>query len=353
MVKPASSMCNIQCEYCFYRDVAQNREQFQFGIMSDSTAEELVKKSLLYADSAGVSYTFQGGEPLLAGLSYFKSFVEKVKIYNVKGSAVSYALQTNATLIDEDFARFFAENNFLVGVSLDGDFDSNKFRRAPGGGSTFNKVIKAARLLERFKVQYNIVSVLTDFSAKRGEKIYKFFKSKGFKYLQFIPCLRPFGSHDESELYMTDESYADFLIKVFRLYAADWAHGNYVSVRQFDNWVNLYLGFRCEQCGMEGRCTQQFVAEGNGNIYPCDFFCTDEYLLGNINDCNFAELASCDRARRFLTEGFDTPEKCKGCPYFQLCRAGGCKRTRQSADYCGAYKRFFSECLPLFRIFAG
>lgn len=351
MIKPASSRCNIACKYCFYRDVAENREEFQFGIMNEATAEALIQKSLSYADGGTVFYTFQGGEPLLAGLDYFKSFAKKVKEHNQKGSAVSYAVQTNATLIDEGFARFFAENDFLVGVSLDGDFDANKFRRAPGGGSTSGRVLKAVRLLERFGVQYNIVAVLTDYTAKRGEEIYKFFKSKGFRYLQFIPCLRPFGSEEESELFMTDESYADFLIKVFRLYAEDWARGRYTSVRQFDNWVNLYLGGRCEQCGMEGRCTQQFVAEGNGNIYPCDFFCTDEYLLGNINDADFETMAESETARRFLTEGFDMPEKCKSCAYFPLCRAGGCKRTRQSADYCGAYKRFFSECLPLFRLF--
>ena len=124
-----------------------------------------------------------------------------------------------------------------------------------------------------------------------------------------------------------------------------------MSIRQFDNWVRMYLGERAEQCGLMGHCTHQFVAEGNGNIYPCDFYCTDEWLLGNINESSLEAMAKGEKAKQFIMESLPVPQKCKDCRFMPLCRAGGCKRNRESADYCESYKRFFSACLPLFRMF--
>lgn len=150
---------------------------------------------------------------------------------------------------------------------------------------------------------------------------------------------------------MTTEQYADFLIKCFKLYARDFKNRDYTSIRYFDNLVRLYLGHPAEQCGMCGHCSRQFVAEGNGNIYPCDFYCTDEWLLGNINESDFEALASSDKAERFIKDSFKTDEKCKACEYFGLCRSGGCKRNAEDRDYCDSYKKFFEECLSLFGIF--
>ena len=173
----------------------------------------------------------------------------------------------------------------------------------------------------------------------------------GYKYIQFIPCLRPMGDKSESELYMTTDQYADFLIRIFNLYVKDFTRGNYISIRQFDNWVRMYLGEKPEQCGLMGHCTHQFVAEGNGNIYPCDFYCTDEWLLGNINEVSLKEMAEGKKAYEFIKESIAVRDECKKCSYYPICRQGGCKRNRESGDYCSSYKRFFSSCLPLFRMF--
>ena len=307
MIKPASALCNLRCEYCFYRDVAENRKQNEYGIMTRENAKTLIEKALHFADGAPVSFAFQGGEPTLAGLDYFRNFVSDMNEINKNRSPVFLSLQTNGTLINGEWAEFLAK--------------------------------------------YNILAVLTGYSARNGKKIYNFFKSEGFKNIQFIPCLKPFGYYGESDLFMTVREYGDFLCDVFSLYAEDYKKGRYISVRQFDNWVRLYLGGAAEQCGMNGFCARQFVCESNGNIYPCDFYCTDEYLLGNIKDTNFEEIAFCDTAKKFIESSANTPETCKSCEYINLCRAGGCKRTRQSADYCGAYKKFFKECLPLFKYF--
>lgn len=351
MIKPASSRCNLSCEYCFYRDVSEHRENMHFDLMKLKTAETLIKKALDFADGDSVAFAFQGGEPTLSGLDFFKFFTNTVNELNTKNSAIFYSIQTNGTLIDSDWAEFFKANNFLVGLSLDGDLDGNKFRKKPSGQNSFYRILSTAQLLKKYDVDFNILTVLTGYCAENGEKIYRYFRSKGFKFLQFIPCLRPFGSVESSELYMTSEQYADFLIKVFNLYVKDYVRGNYISIRYFDNLVRLFLGQPSEQCGMMGHCTHQFVSEANGNIYPCDFYCTDEYLLGNIRTHAFKELSECDAAKKFILESLAVPERCKGCKVYPLCRAGGCKRTKESADYCKAYKKFFESCLPLFRVF--
>lgn len=351
MIKPASSLCNLSCEYCFYRDVSEHREHLGFGIMEKETAEILIKKALAYADGESVAFAFQGGEPTLAGLDFFKYFVETVKKFNEKHSPVFYGMQTNGTVIDREWAEFLHKNSFLVGLSLDGDYEGNKFRKKPSGQNSFYKIVSCAELLKKHKVDFNILTVLTGFCAENGERIYKYFRGKGFRYLQFIPCLRPFGSDEKSELYMTAEQYGDFLIKVFNLYVKDYVRHEYVSIRQFDNWVRSYLRQPTEQCGIMGHCTHQYVSEANGNIYPCDFYCTDEYFLGNIKDTDFNAMEKSETAKNFIKESLKVPERCKNCNVYGLCRGGGCKRTQLSEDYCRAYKRFFNSCLPLFRVF--
>ena len=351
MIKPASSLCNMRCRYCFYHDVSDIRQVKSFGIMSEETAENLIKKALRFADGESVAFAFQGGEPLIAGMDYFKSFVRKVSEHNTKGSRIFYGLQTNGTLVNDEWADFFAENKFLVGLSLDGDYKANRFRVDENGDNTYEKIISAAEIFKKHNVQFNILTVLTGYCADNIDTIYRSLTNKGFKYLQFIPCLRPFGDKSESEMYMTVRQYAKFLIHGFNLYVKDYVRHDYTSVRYFDNLVHLFLGNPTEQCGMCGHCMHQFVAEGNGNIYPCDFYCTDDWLLGNINESDFDVLAHTERAESFLRESLKVDEECKKCRFFPVCRGGGCKRMKNDRSYCEAYKAFFNSCLPLFRVF--
>ncbi len=351
MIKPASSLCNLRCKYCFYCDVAAQREDFSFGCMTKETAEKLIRSALKFANGDSVAFAFQGGEPLIAGMDYFKFFTETVNKYNISNSEIFYSIQTNGTLVDAEWADFFTKNKFLVGLSLDGDYKGNRFRVDQNGQNSFYKIIKAAEIFKNHGTEFNILTVLTGACADDAERIYKYFRSKDFRYLQFIPCLRPFGDKSESELYMTSDQYADFLIRIFNLYVKDFMRGNYMSIRYFDNLVRLSLGQPPEQCGVCGHCTHQFVVEGNGNVYPCDFYCTDEWLLGNINSSDLKVLANGKKATQFIKESLKVPENCKRCRYFPLCRAGGCKRQRADRDYCQAYQKFFSSCMPLLRMF--
>lgn len=351
MIKPASSYCNMRCSYCFYHDVSSHREDFALGMMSPETAEILVERALAFADGQPLAFAFQGGEPLLRDIDFFKDFVRLVKEKNIKKSPVSYSLQTNGLLIDNDFASFFAGEGFLTGLSLDGDYEGNRFRLDTNRENAFFRIKRAAKILNRHRADFNILIVLTGYGADNIERIYDFFRKEGFKFLQFTPCLRPFNDKSESDLYMTESQYGACLVKLFNLYVKDYVRGRYVSIRMFDNLVRLYYREKSEQCGMQGHCTFQYVAEANGNIYPCDFYCTDEWLLGNIKENDFFDFSKGEKQIRFIKESTPREERCKNCIYFFLCRGGGCKRVKADRDFCESYKQFFSASLPLFRMF--
>lgn len=351
MIKPASSLCNLRCEYCFYHDVSSHRENPSFGLMTEETAENIIRSALDFANGDSVAFAFQGGEPLLVGKDYFKFFVETVRKYNLLHSTCYFSIQTNGTLVDAEWADFFTENEFLVGLSLDGDYGLNRFRVDEKGQNCFYKVMKAAEIFKNHGTQFNILTVLTGENSQKTDRLYRFFRSKGFTHLQFIPCLRPFGDKSESKLHMTQQQYYDFLTTMFNFYAKDFFHGRYTSIRYFDNIVRMSVGEKPEQCGMCGHCSHQFVVEGNGNVYPCDFYCTDEWLLGNINQTGFDRLADGQKAIAFLRESLQGPDKCRACSYYWLCRSGGCKRQREDTDYCEAYHAFFSSCMPLLNMF--
>lgn len=351
MIKPASSLCNLGCKYCFYHSLADSRESYDYGIMSSATAEKLISDAFSLAEDDSVAFAFQGGEPLIAGAEYFERFTEFVRKANAENIPVYYSLQTNGTLINEEWARFFKKHGFLIGLSLDGDRNFNRNRMYKNGAYAYNDIIKAADILTEYGVDFNVLTVLTADIAENIETVYNFFTDRGFRYLQFIPCLRPFGDKSESRLYMTAEQYGDYLVRIFNLYVKDYVSGNYTSVRQLDNYVRLFRGEPPEQCGMNGHCSHQLVIEGNGNVYPCDFYCLDEYLLGNVNDTSLKALSRSASAIGFIEESLTAAERCKTCPFYKMCRGGGCKRSKADRDYCTSYKKFFSSCLPLFRVF--
>lgn len=351
MIKPASGRCNLRCKYCFYHDLTKNREIADYGIMDIDTAKRIIDSAVDFAKGDNIYFTFQGGEPLLAGKEYFLRFFEHAKQKNKDGN-IFYCLQTNGTLLDKEWIKIFKDNSVFIGLSSDGDEEGNRFRLDANGKSAFDRISKAATMLKEGEIDFNILTVVTGYTAENIQRIYRYFTSQGYKYLQFIPCLRPIGDKSESELYMTVPQYENFLSQLFSLYVKDYMDGNYTSVRYFDNMVRMYLGQRAEQCGMEGHCSRQLVAESNGNVYTCDFYCTDEWLLGNINTSDLAYLASCEKAKKFVFESLQINPECAKCGYFNLCRGGGCKRQKSDRDYCRAYKSFFSKNMRLFEIFS-
>ena len=364
MIKPASSNCNLRCKYCFYHDLASCREMPSHGMMTLGILEDILKKAFEFADGSMVMISFQGGEPLLAGKDFFRGFASMLPRLNTKRSAVHVGVQTNGTLIDEEWCDIFLKNRYLVGLSLDGDAVTNVLRIDAKGEDTFDRVYSAAKMLQAKKVDFNILTVITKPVVDNISRVYSFFRKNKFKHLQFIPCLKPLGmpkadtpesfyeNGDEAEnmmnaedFHINAEDYEIFLKKAFSLYTRDYIDGRYTSIRLFDNFVRLAHSQRAEQCGMNGHCTHQYVIEADGEVYPCDFYCTDEYSLGNILDTDFAKLERSPKAIKFIEESLGIEEKCKECNYYRLCK-NGCKRERIDLDKCTAYKNFFPYALP-------
>ncbi|MGN0552873.1 MAG: anaerobic sulfatase maturase [Oscillospiraceae bacterium] len=351
LIKPASSLCNIECKYCFYHTIAESREQMSFGIMSHDCLETLVKEAINYADRF-VSFAFQGGEPTLAGIDFFRKAVELQKKYNTKRLVIENTIQTNGTLINEEWAQFFKENHFLVGLSLDGPRHIHNYCRIDrSGNGTFDMLNETVKLFDKYGVEYNIVSVVTSMTAEKISGIYNYFRQKKFRYMQFIPCLDANVS-EPSEYSLTPKAYGKFLCTLFDLWYKDFMTGNDVDIRMFSNYAHIAAGYAPEECGMCGKCTTYFVVEGNGNVYPCDFYATDEWMLGTIND-GFETLYESEKSQRFMKMSLEKPHECLECKYYSLCR-GGCRRWRDTYPdghlgvnhLCEAYKIFFKHCQP-------
>lgn len=352
LIKPASGACNMRCRYCFYSDEMANRETGVVGRMSTDTLEVIVSRVLGAASEPGTPcvFMFQGGEPTLAGLDFYRALEGYVKKYNTQGLRVGYAIQTNGFAINEQWAELFARMKFLVGLSLDGTrelHDAN--RRTPSGRGTFDAVMQAARLFLRYGVEFNILSVVTDMTARGALKLHNFFDAQGFRYQQYIPCLDPLCHGGEQHTALSAERYAAFLCRTFDAWYDDLSRGKYVYNRTFENYMAILLGRAPENCGMAGVCSPQYVIEADGGVYPCDFYVLDEYRLGNILSDSFESMDARREELGFIARSRELHPDCRDCRYFALCR-GGCYRERiDTGDgsgipknrFCAAYLKFF------------
>jgi len=339
----------MRCRYCFYHDVAENREIESYGFMSAETAHILIDRAFEAADN--ICFAFQGGEPTLHGIDFFRDFTDYVKSKKPPNKTVTYALQTNGLLINGEFAEFFRKNHFLVGLSLDGTkeiHDMNRIDAKKNG--TFTRIKKAAELLEKNGVEFNILSVVTDASAKRAEANYNFYKQNNFRFLQYIPQIAPFDVEDSSIPSLSPENYGRFLCTLFDLWYRDFAAGNYISIRDFDNYCGMLMGKCHEICTMRGRCSCNLTVEANGNVYPCDFYVLDEYLLGNLHNNTVEEMVNSETAKKFIEQSNIEQEECASCKWRPLCRTG-CRRYKEPLQrtggyqyFCKSYKMFFEHC---------
>lgn len=352
LIKCASSACNMKCRYCFYNDECDNRTIRNFGMMSDTTAHAIIDKALCgRRDTA--SFGFQGGEPTMSGLPFFKSFVSYLES-KADSSRWSLSLQTNGLALDRDWAAFFRQKHFLIGLSLDGSKAVHDlYRLDHSGKGTFSRVFNNARMLQREGVEFNILTTVTKQAADSICALYDFYKRNSFRYLQFTACIDPIQSgRGENDYSLTPDSYAEFLTKLFRLYYRDWKRGQYTSIRYFDNLVSLMLTGRAEECGMNGVCGSYYVIEADGSVFPCDFYVLDSYCIGNINTDSLEEIEKKRKELSFVEKSKSAAPECLNCRWFRLCR-GGCRRDRENfatgelekTYLCEAYRQFFSQCI--------
>lgn len=352
MMKPASGLCNMACDYCFYCDESRKRERASYGMMSEETLRNVIRRTMLNA-AGEISFAYQGGEPSLRGLDFYRKAVEFQKHYNRSGLRVHNAFQTNGYALDESWCRFFTENRFLVGLSVDGTRETHDlYRHDPSGGGTFDRVAKTAAMFDRHGVEYNILTVVTGNTAEHIREIYQAYRERSWRYQQYIVCLDPLGEERGSSGYsLTPEKYGRFLCDLFSLWHADFARGDAPCVRQFENWIGILLGYPPEACDQRGVCGVQYVVEADGSVYPCDFYMLDEYRLGNFNTDKFADISARRKEIGFVERSAGLKRECLDCRWHFLCR-GGCQRHRETVPgenayenyYCQGYRMFFEQC---------
>ena len=355
LIKPASSLCQLRCRYCFYEDEASNRKDFSMGMMSRETARLLIDRAYADVSPGGyVSFAFQGGEPTLAGLDFFREFVAYANKKCPPRVQTGFSIQTNGIALDDGWAVFFRENGFLVGLSMDGYDELHDLHRVDAAGSgTWQKTTNALETLKRNGVMFNVLCVVTAQCAKNPKRVYESLKNLGVEYMQFIACLDPIdvkrGSMKHS---LKTDAYAKFLMRLFDLWFDDWQSGSYRSIRLFDDHINMLTGRGAGACAACGQCGSYFVLEGDGSAYPCDFFVLDKWRMGSICDSSLTKLANSAVALEFMKWGREKPAECVACRFRAICN-GGCKNDwyidehgKPHNYYCSAFKALFEYAAP-------
>jgi len=353
LIKPAGPDCNIACGYCFY-----SGKTALFGKgkhrMSDDVLDKLISGyvKLRFPSS---SFAWQGGEPTLMGLDFYKKVVELQQACGADGQIVTNALQTNGILLDEKWCRFLAEYKFLVGISLDGPKEYHDFYRcSPSGKGTFDEVMAAIENCRRHKVEFNILVLVNNRNVEAADELFDFFREHKIKYLQFVQCVeRDPATGRIAEFSITPKQYGDFLCRIFDRWAE---YGpDKISIRTFDSILSYLMAGEHSICTFRPQCSDYIVVEHNGDVFCCDFFVEDGWRLGNILETPIEQLAADERKREFARLKTGISNKCLICRHLDICR-GGCLKDRIVTDgdykaasyFCDGYKQFFDYALPRF-----
>ena len=369
MAKPAGSLCNLACTYCYYlekkelyRDVASPQSQQ----MSDEVLERYVREYIGSQSTEEVVFTWHGGEALLRPLSFYQKAVRLQRKY-AGGHRIINTLQTNGTLLNDEWCRFFKSNHFLVGISLDGERTyHDALRRTPSDKPSFDRVMRGVRLLQRHGVDFNILAVVNALNADDPERFYSFFKSIGCHYIQFAPIVERYhadgrlatvGEPDEesrlSSFSVTPEQWGDFLCGLFDLWVRDGVGESFIQI--FDATLANWMGVQPGVCTMAKYCGHAGVMEYNGDVYSCDHFVFPQYKLGNIRSSTLIEMMYSPRQQRFGRDKYDAlPRQCRECPYLFACW-GECPKNRFTQDeygepglnyLCRGFYKFFDHVAP-------
>lgn len=351
LVKPSSSLCNIRCQYCFYADVSSMRAVKSFGKMTSETTEKMIENIFVdLEDGDDLSIAFQGGEPTLAGLKFFKYLAEIISVQSKKVT-VNYSIQTNGLLLNEKWCEFFKEYRFLVGLSIDGTKSRHdSYRLDTKGKGTFDRVLASMQMLKQYAIPFNILCVVSKRLAEEANDVYDFLQEEKIDYCQFIPCLDELQPTDKDDFALNPEGFYEFYKVIFNRWYEELKEGSYRSIKLFDDIINLLVLKKITACGIIGNCQIQYVIEADGSVYPCDFYVLDEYRLGYIQESSLRELFSKESAKQFICEKKELPNLCLNCPFRQQCH-GGCKRMKDavyvdgSGQFCG-YQEILKIIVP-------
>ncbi len=355
LVKPASFKCNLRCEYCFYLG---KEELFRSAKLMTVEILERMVSSFLAVEMPNHSFGWQGGEPTLMGLDFFKKATSLQEKHGRAGMLVSNGLQTNGTLLDDEWCAHLAKYNFLVGISVDGPPEiHNRHRLTAGGEGSHELVMKGLDALKRNNVEYNILTLVSDSNADSPLTVYNYVKELGCNYHQYIECVEFDAKGNLMRYAVKPRQWGEFLCAIFD----EWHKNdrNNVSVRLFDSILTRMIDGVANVCALSRDCRQYFVVEHNGDVYPCDFFVLPELKLGNVMDGRWEDFAKSEIYRQFGARKSALNEKCVNCPYLDYC-AGCCPKNRfgRKGDpktlsaLCEGWEIFFQHTLPRFRALA-
>ena len=368
MLKPAGSLCNLRCKYCYYLEKDKLYKQCKNHVISDELLEKFIKEYIEAQTTPQVLFTWHGGETLMRPISFYKRALELQRIYG-RGRQIDNCIQTNGTLLTDEWCQFFKDNNFLVGVSIDGPQEfHDEYRRTATNKPTFVKVMNGINLLNKHGVEWNALAVVNDYNADYPLEFYRFFKQIGCKYIQFSPIVERVVKREDgltlapgmqggdaglADFSITPEQWGNFLCTIFDEWVRNDVGQYYIQI--FDatlaNWVGVQPGL----CTLAKECGHAGVMEFNGDVYSCDHFVYPEHLLGNIQNKTITEMMYGEKQKAFSRLKHDClPQQCRECQWQFACH-GECPKNRFVRDkygnpglnyLCKGYRQFFEHVKP-------
>lgn len=367
MLKPVGSKCNLDCDYCYYLEkehLYSNKNQ----VMSEELLERFIQQYIESQTMPQVMFTWHGGETLMRPLSFYKKAVELQKKY-ARGRQIDNTIQTNGTLLNDAWCAFFKENNFLVGISIDGPKQfHDEYRRDKMGRPSFHRVMKGIELLKKHGVEFNCMAVVNDYNVDYPLEFYRFFKEIGCQYVQFTPIVERIRKTPSLlKLATAKESFSDVELAPYTVPADKW--GKFLCaifdewikedvgkmfIQIFDSTLANWVGEQPGVCTMAKTCGHAGAMEFNGDVYSCDHYVFPEYRLGNIYSKTLTSMMYSDEQMKFGNDKFDTlPRQCRECPVLFACY-GECPKNRFIKDkygneglnyLCQGYYQFFTHVM--------
>lgn len=373
MAKPVSYQCNIACDYCFYLEKEHGtlKPRKAARHMDEATLEAYVQQYIEANPSQEIEFTWQGGEPTLAGIAFYKKALQLQQRY-AGTKRISNSIQTNGVLIDEQWAEFLARNHFLVGLSIDGPaWLHDQYRKTRSQQSVFNKVRQAMALLRKHHVDVNVLTVVNNVTAEHPQEIYQYLtRELKAEFVQFIPAVEQRAVNEKygellypqtlagsvTEWSVSGEQWGTFMKGVFDLWVRQDVGRVYVQM--FDSALAAWLGEKPALCVMQSSCGFGLVVEQNGDVYSCDHYVYPEHRLGNLRRDSLAKMASSKQQRKFGLAKTEVSSECMRCEWRFACH-GGCPKHRihKSGErwhnhLCAGYKAIFSHMNPYMRFMA-
>ncbi|MDO5447495.1 MAG: anaerobic sulfatase-maturation protein [Prevotellaceae bacterium] len=365
MVKPVGAKCNLRCKYCYYleKDAMYPSLFFTEKQMSEELLETFIKQYIECQSQREVMFIWHGGEPLLRGLDFYKKAIH-LQQQHARGHVIDNCIQTNATLLNEDWCKFFADNHWLVGVSIDGpEHLHNEYRKYVGGIGSFDKVMYGIELLNQYNIEWNVLATVNNITAQHPVECYDFLTNLGTQFLQFTPVVERMSADGmlASSDYYSDKltsfsvspaEWGHFMIQIFDR----WASGDVgkVFVRTIEDLLANWCGVAPGTCALAESCGYNAAMEWNGDVFSCDHFTFPQHRIGNINENTLTELVFGEKQSSFRKRNPDClPRQCKECKWLKICN-GECPRNRFMANgddfptnyLCEGYRKFFAHVEP-------